>query len=201
MRTRLDLIMCMLGTLVLIGGLFLMRNRNKPSRTSCILQLSTIGNALQSYAQEHGGLPPSIRSSEGGTSEFSSDPKLTFKHFQALAPYIGSCASFICPNDSREAAAAPSILSNTNISYFMNVDSRYGDSQVLLVGDRNLTSKEAVLTTVTRDSSLDWHSEMGLHGDHGYVLTGDGAVVRLNSTEIANFRTNAPSSGYRLAFP
>src|SRR5262249_30263765 len=93
-------------------------------------------------------------------------------------------------------------LSDTNLSYFINVEAtnRFGNS--LLCGDRNITNRAPVgsrLVPLTKVHSLAWTKE--LHSGKGNLGFDDGRVDQFNNRTVGAAIEALQSATNWLAVP
>jgi len=106
-----------------------------------------------------------------------------FRHFQAMSNELSTPKILACPADTRKLAPGFSVLSNTNISYFVSLDAKDSAPQVLLAGDHNLMTNgvpvPSGLLELTTNLTASWTARM--HKNAGNVAFGDGHVDTLSS--------------------
>src|SRR6185503_3654461 len=161
--------------------------RAQARRLQCGSQLKQIGLAFHSFSHDHNSqFPMKVSTNSGGSKEFadaasrlSGDFYFTYRHFQPLATHLLSPTLLKCPVDHRRTAATnfPD-LHNGNVSYFINADSEFGNSQSILAGDANL-ARVASRMQIAERGALAWNAEM--HHLSGNVLFGDGHVEQWNN--------------------
>jgi prepilin-type processing-associated H-X9-DG protein len=175
---------------VLLGGLlwaFVSPTRRVRSYLSCSQNLKQFGLATRLFADDHRNLPPwEFSTNEGGTLEFRMSGEQTFRHFQAQSNYIIAWPILVCPQDTRKAAKNWENLANTNVSYFVGLDSKPSLDSSILAGDRNIASSTGTILQVNEQTPLQWVKSVGLHGDRGHLVFGDGHVEELDSVGWSN---------------
>jgi hypothetical protein len=173
-------------------------------RIMCVHNLKEIGLAEQVWAGDHGDkFSFQLPQSNGGTMEFTAAAN-AWRHFQILskgsdAPQAGrnpgwesrlldAPSVFICPTDSdrlRKSATNFTALSNSNVSYFIGLDSLPTDPQTIFSGDRNLTNglriKNGILE-LPANIPAGWTGEM--HKRVGNVALADGSVQQVSMTGL-----------------
>src|SRR5207247_4840398 len=84
----------------------------------------------------------------------------------------------VCPTDTRRPASGFSVLSNTNVSYFLGLDADESTPQLWIAGDRNLTTNGVPLPTglveLRPGAVVGW--TRALHRGVGNVALSDGSV-------------------------
>ena len=163
------------------------RARAQARRIQCASQLKQIGLAFHSFAHDHNSqFPMKVSTNSGGSKEFadaasrlSGDFYFAYRHFQPLATHLLGPTLLKCPVDHRRTAATNfTDLHNGNVSYFINADSEFGNSQSILAGDANL-ARIASRIQIAERGALAWNAEM--HHLSGNVLFGDGHVEQWNN--------------------
>ena len=158
------------------------RARTRARQIQCASQLKQIGLAFHSFSHDHNSqFPMKVSTNSGGSKEFadaasrlSGDFYFAYRHFQPLATHLLSPTLLKCPVDHRRTAATNfTDLHNGNVSYFINADSEFGNSQSILAGDANL-ARIASRMQIAERGALAWNAEM--HHLSGNVLFGDGHV-------------------------
>jgi prepilin-type N-terminal cleavage/methylation domain-containing protein/prepilin-type processing-associated H-X9-DG protein len=184
------------------------RVRARARRVHCASQLKQIGIAFHSFAHDHNNdFPMKVSTNAGGSKEFvdaanrlNGDFYFAYRHFQPLSNYIVLPVLLRCPVDTRRTAATSfSQLQNSNVSYFINAASEFGDSQSILAGDANLADAASRLP-MPGDRAIAWNAEM--HHFAGNVLFGDGHVEQWrNEMWVASSGHGAPGGDLYLPVP
>jgi len=108
----------------------------------------------------------------------------------------------LCPADVQRAFVTSfSGLKNTNISYFVGLDTQDTTPQMLLAGDRNLTNGLAVTNHVlylATNRLTGWAHE--LHSFNGNIGFADGSVQQFGMSFLMKTVTNAGVAN-RLLMP
>ncbi len=173
-------VLVVIGTLVVVFAFLLPArvDNHKPFAPICMSHLRQIDIGFIMYADENkGDLPMQISTNDDGTMEYLSCNE-TFPHFQKLSPYILNLNTMVCPTDkNRHAAENYRLLTDTNLSYFLNADTSTNDpSTSILAGDRNLQANgQAVspgLFTMTTNLDMGWTRD--LHPNQGFLAFADG---------------------------
>ncbi len=107
-----------------------------------------------------------------------------FPHFQLLSNELSTPKVLVCPNDEKRSPAANFAVgfSDTNLSYFLGLDSARENSSSLLSGDRNLTNRPVtgtVVVSVTTNLILGWGKD--LHSGKANVCFGDGSARQVQN--------------------
>lgn len=138
------------------------------TESSCMNNQEKIAIAFIMFQGDNKGrFPWQISVTNGGSMEFRLDghPAAQFK---VLSPYFNKFSVFICPADTgKYASANTNIFSDSNVSYFLNVDiainntiSSNNASTMILSGDRHLEANgkpvNSGLFTYTTNMVLNW---------------------------------------------
>lgn len=178
------------------------RNARSP-RIACVYNLKNIGLAFRVWATDnHDHFPMQVSVADGGTMELISNG-LVAPHLRAMSNEL-SPKILVCPNDTirTEATNFTSDLTETNISYFINVDTSEENPTNLLSGDRNLTNQAlagARFVIFTNTSTIGWTKE--IHSEKGNLLFGDGHVGQFNNGSKRLVITIPVGTTNRLAVP
>lgn len=180
-------IVAILATLILPA---LERARARARRVQCVHQLKQVGLAFHSFAHDHNNsFPMQTGTNAGGSKEFADaaaritgDFYFAYRHFQPLASHLLNPAPLKCPVDRRRAIATNfATMHNGNVSYFVNADAEFGNSQSILAGDGNLIAQGSRVLLAS-EHSLSWNAEM--HYLAGNVLFGDGHVEQWRNAPL-----------------
>jgi prepilin-type processing-associated H-X9-DG protein len=177
--------------------------KKKASIITCNNCLKQIGLSFPIFANDHSGtFPMGISTNKGGSLEYLAASEM-FRHFQVMSNELSTPVILICPADIRKAAKSFSVLSNTNISYFVGVDANDRFPQSLLAGDRNLMTNGIPvgggLLILATSVTVGWTAAM--HNGAGNVALGDGSVQQLNSKRSLDQLAASGVATNRLAIP
>jgi prepilin-type processing-associated H-X9-DG protein len=177
------------------------RNKAKAKRFTCINNLKQIGLAFKTWptGEEY---PMGISLTNGGTMELTNS-SLVFRTFLVMSNELMTPKILACPADDRVPAAAfDATLSNSNVSYFIGLDSSEEAPQMFLAGDRNLTNglpvNNGVLLLPT-NCAVGWDHQ--LHQGYGNVLLCDGSVQQLASPRLWQQLCATGTNGIRIMMP
>ncbi|HXC97873.1 MAG TPA: H-X9-DG-CTERM domain-containing protein [Verrucomicrobiae bacterium] len=127
---------------------------------------------------------------------------------------LASPKILLCPYDDRQLAPAIVLanggtvsdfanLSNSNISYFIELDADETSPAMLLSGDRNLVTNGADvvpgLVVLGTNSAMGWSAKM--HNGKGNILLADGSVQRTTPSSLQTLLSNTGTNMNRLAVP
>jgi len=194
---------------VLLPGLA--KAKMKAQRISCVGRLKQIGLSFRIWASDHTNSitgadqnPMQVSTNQGGTLEYIALGE-TFRHFQVISNELSTPILLACPSDTRLATTNFTTgLSNTNVSYFVGLDADETNPQMLLAGDRNITTlsrKQPVngVLTLTTNDVISWTRAM--HKLQGNVALADGSVQQLSTPKLREALHNSGAATNRLAFP
>src|SRR6266496_420403 len=135
------------------------------AKTTCSATLRSIYLADCSFSDDHGKrFPWLVPASEGGTEEFNDIGDKAYTHIQVLSNDLLVTQATICPQDIREPAKRWSSMANTNVSYFVGLNSEPNLPNAILAGDRNITAASSISLRFTESVPISWVKSVGLHG-------------------------------------
>ena len=189
--------------LVALAVPVLVKAKAKSRNISCNCRLKQIGLSFRIFANDHGdAFPMTVSTNKGGSMEFVPTSEV-FQHFRAMSNELSTPKVLVCPADKRKAARSFAVLSNTNISYFVSLDAVDTFPQMLLAGDRNLTTNGVPVGTglleLTNNVSLGWTT--ALHKNSGNVVLGDGSVQPFTNRRLLDQVAHSEVVTNRLLIP
>ena len=202
--TKLELAIVVGVVVLLVAAVIpaVVRVNFKASRESCVSRLKQTGVAARIFAMDNSGdYPWALSTNRGGTLEFTTSGTETFRHFQVLSNELNSVRVILCPEDLRSPALSWAGLSNSNISYFVNLACTDASSGSVLGGDRNISDRGSFILEARPGSAPKWVPNVGLHGARGSVLFGDGSVQVLGSWRLAKAFSESGVATNRLSIP
>ena len=117
-----------------------------------------------------------------------------------------SYASFkvlVCFSDTKRKPVPDfTKFSNANLSYFVGLDAREDNPQLVLSGDRNITGgtlSNGFLRWLTPQTEAGWTSE--IHVNAGNVGLADGSVQQMTTATLRQQLAAQTSAVIRLAIP
>jgi competence protein ComGC len=152
MKPRLDLqrtaamtlmeVLTVIATLVLLIAIFLpglASMKRKHSHLYCMSNLKMIGVCYWVWGADHDGkYPMQISVTNEGDMELVASGNVA-AYFRVVSNELVNPEILICPEDTKLIPATNfATLSNSNISYFVNLDAADTQPQSLLLGDDNL---------------------------------------------------------------
>jgi hypothetical protein len=110
----------------------------------------------------------------------------------------------VCPADTRTAANNFTRLNNQNISYFVGLDAKDSNPQMLLDGDRNITADNEPVNGILKlvpGQRVSWTQD--IHVNQGNIGLSDGSVQQCSDSALQNFLQNsgAPTNTWRISLP
>ena len=176
--------------------------RSKAQRIHCVNNLKNIGLAFRIYATDHGNrFPMEAPASEKGNREFLAQAG-SFKYFLGLSNELATPKLLICRADKRPSVDSWIGLGPSNISYFIGLNTRVTNAQMLLAGDRNITNGVAPnggILDLVPSRPAGWTHEIHLH--QGNVVLVDGSVHQLNDSRLRETLSNSGDSTNRILLP
>jgi len=108
--------------------------KNKARRIACVNNLKEISIAMHLFVTDNEKYPWRLLQSEGGSFARS----FVYYSFLTMSNELETLNLLACPSDRRVFAPDWGSLRDTNISYFLGVDTKEERSGMLLVGDWNI---------------------------------------------------------------
>jgi len=177
---------------------------DRSRRIQCVNNLKQCGLAFRIWEGDNNDrYPMDVPVANGGTKECTTGAE-TYRHFQVMSNELSTPKILVCPNDDYAAAADFVHLNNSHVSYFVGLDAKETDPQMLLAGDRNITGGSApekgVLKLVPGEP-VAWTS--AIHNHSGNVGLADGSVQQFTSSGLFTALKNSgsPTNTWRLALP
>ncbi len=176
----------------------------RSTRILCVNNLRQVGIAETVWAGDHGDkFSFQLSQTNGGTMEFTTGAN-AWRHFQVLSNELFTPRILICPEDDFHTAAATNFnfLSNSNLSYFIGLDSTVTNPQGLLSGDCNITNGTSIkngILELTTNQPAAWTA--GTHKKVGNVTLSDGSVQQVSITGLRIAVENAGVFTNHLQMP
>ena len=205
-------VVIVVALLGLILALFLPHpcgSRVKASRINCLSNLKQVGLATRIWAGDHGdSLPVEVSTNEGGLSELFNQVVVS-DIFRVMSNELSVPKVVLCPADIRDEAESFESFNDANVSYFFSLDAKDTHPNMILAGDRNLSTNATgkypkLLSGLERiDASrpgLGWTK--ALHEHEGNVALADGSAMQLDFERLGN-QIQLTDSGLtnRVLFP
>jgi competence protein ComGC len=202
--TLIELIVIVAFTLLLLLTLLpgMNRAKDRSRRIGCASNLKQVGLAFRTFPPYSKDVfPMNLEASKGGSLESTTNGEV-FRHFQALSNELSTPYVLVCPADSRPRATNFVYLSNSNVSYFLDLDATASTPGMFLAGDRNLTNGTALspsrILLLTSNHPAGWTHE--LHKLTGNVALSDGSVQGITTSTMRQAITPSGETN-RLAIP
>jgi prepilin-type processing-associated H-X9-DG protein len=197
-------VLVVIATLVFFIAIFLpalASMKRKHSHLYCMSNLKMIGVCYRVLVEDHDGkYPKQMSVANEGVIELV-DAGNVAAYFRVMSNELVNPEILICPEDIQHISAANfASLENSNISYFITLDTVETQPQSLLSGDDNLMVNgkrvHSGILNLHPNDLVTWTKER--HQGAGNILLGDGSVQQASSADLtspARFPTN------RLAIP
>ena len=177
----------------------------KAQRVACFSHLLQIGLAHRLWSGDFGGTnclnPPQVSTNAGGALEPAVQGQV-WRVFQLMSNELNTPKILACPTDTRRRAASFSVLSNTNLSYFISLDANENHPHSLLSGDRNLEVAGQPLpagaVTLTTNH-VGWTDAQ--HQGCGNVGLADGSGRQLSNAGLRVYLVEEGLATNRLVIP
>jgi prepilin-type N-terminal cleavage/methylation domain-containing protein len=161
----------------------LAKARRRAGQIQCLGNVKELASAMHLFKTDNGKYPWRLPISEGGTQTRGK----AADHFKVMEGDIRNPTILRCPADTRIAATSFATLSNTNVSYFVGIESYEDKPNMFLVGDRNLeggrsgrdcavADVKGVATAYTSNEipNVNWSTEM--HRKSGNIALSDASA-------------------------
>jgi type II secretory pathway pseudopilin PulG len=163
--------------------------KEKAKRIVCINNLKQIGTGMHAFAAEHGKYPWRVEIDEGGSYR----RQRVFYTFQAMQRELETAKLLVCPSDKRQVAETWATLKDTNVSYFVGIDTREDRSGMLLAGDWNIeggknketcpvasvTNAVAIAFGTAQLPNIRWSA--AVHSRRGNISIGDASAHQVDA--------------------
>jgi hypothetical protein len=137
----------------------------------------------------------SVSTNDGGALEFAESCAVS-RIFQLMSNEVSIPKILLCPTDTnRERATNFVTLSDTNISYFVNLDADATRAQTILFGDRNISTNGQLMSWILRlpaAGPVTWTAD--LHKHAGNLALADGSSQQSTDSSISNAFAKARAS-------
>lgn len=166
--------------------------KERARRITCLNNLKQIGASFILFANDYGKYPWRVPASEGGSRSKTN----VFATFKTIEKELSSPRILKCPSDdSRKVAKNFMELSDSNISYFIGVDTRENKISMMLAGDRNLegglagrdcpiANVKKVAYEFTKKSAEYAYWSNTIHKGVGVVVIGDSSAHIVNAKKV-----------------
>jgi prepilin-type N-terminal cleavage/methylation domain-containing protein len=201
---ELLVVVAILGLLAVLLLPALARAKEKARRIVCVDNLKQVSLAVHLFATDHERYPWRVPVAEGG----SYARQRVFYSFQSMQSEIEALKVLVCPSDARTVASSWASLLDTNISYFLGIDTREDRTGMLLVGDWNIegglkrqncpvaavNTRVAIAFGLPEIPKVYWSDV--LHRRVGNVSVGDASAHQVDAAATREFlRSSGDDSG------
>jgi hypothetical protein len=169
--------------IVLAGLAFGAKRIRRGSVAECPHHLKEIYVSYEVFTSEGGVLFPEFQSKSSTANLISIPPGRVADAYRLLCSNGLASASTVCPRDTRRPASTVVSLTNSNLSYFISINTEAHEPNIILAGNRNLSESKRAIHLAT-ESLLRWRPNEGLHGTNGYLLLRDGSVRLAGEDEL-----------------
>ena len=166
--------------------------KERARRIVCVNNLKQIGAAFFLFANDYGYYPWRVSVKNGGSRSQTN----VYATFKVLEKELSAPRILKCPSDElRYPAKSFNQLNNSNISYFIGVDTKENKISMMLAGDRNLeggkpntdcpiadVKKVAYEFTKKRIKMAYWSNTV--HKGVGVVAIGDSSAHIVNTKKV-----------------
>lgn len=200
--TKVDVLVVLGAVLVFIMlvPVYLHNARARAQRLNCVSNLKQIGLGLRMWANDHQeNFPWQASTNEAGTLEYAESPDV-WRHFQAASNELITAKILACPTDlDRVRTPTWTPLGNTNVSYFLSVDTNSPVPSRLLAGDRFVSTNDQVFSGLLVTTNWQLLRTLPRRDRHaGNIAFSDGSVAQLSTAGVREAFSNRT---VRLAIP
>ena len=204
------MLLAIVTVVILVVGVlpqFARKGRGTSKQIRCVSNLKQISLGFRLYAGDHNDAYPAFN-----------ETNAAWQYFQAAGHEMGSPYILRCPVDAqRDLKSKPArdfedppqansfahpAFRNAAMSYFHCADADRNDPEMLLAGDRNITTDGKMrsgLLTLTANSPAMWTKD--LHKNKGTVALADGSVQQVAIPGLQE-QLKKPTNGVqRLVLP
>jgi prepilin-type N-terminal cleavage/methylation domain-containing protein len=198
-------LLVVIGIIAILASLLLPalgRAKEKGRRISCVNNLKQVTMAMHLFATDNERYPWRLPIDEGG----SKDRQRVYWSFLAMQNEISSLNILSCPSDRRDIANHWTSLRDTNISYFVGVDTKEGRPGMMLVGDWSLAGGRpnrncpvaGVIGRTMEFARIDiprlfWRAKP--HGGVGNVSVGDASAHQVSANGAREILLSSDDDG------
>lgn len=181
-------VVVLIATLVLVlSFLFifrLARVSNSSNRITCVNNLKQIHLSFRIYAGDNRDrFPMNISTNE---KPVVNEATPVYQYFKLTENELGTPKVVICPSDTNRIRITNFIsFDNSNVSYFIGLDSNESLTNSMVAGDRNIsngTLPENGLLRLTAKQKVGFTKD--IHKQQGNIALGDGSVRQITSKQL-----------------
>jgi type II secretory pathway pseudopilin PulG len=203
--TRVELVV-VISVVVLLAAVLLPALTNakaKADRIQCTNNLKQMGLSFRIFATDDAdSFPMQPMTNRSGAPAYLSSGD-AYRYFLSMSNELGNPLILRCPADrTRTSATNWATFKNENLSYFVSLDAKETEPQMMLNGDSNLTTNDVPvkpgLLVLTPKMNVGWTAER--HLSTGNVVLGDGSVLQSSSIRLLEQNRNSAVTN-RLLIP
>jgi competence protein ComGC len=209
---ELIVVMAVIAVLAFLIASALKRDRARGGYIDSVNHVKQIGLAFRLWSNDHGGLPPSmVSTNQGGAMELVEAGSVA-GYFQAMSNELGTVRIMkYMLDEERKAATNWAELTDDNISYFIVPEADGKVPELWLAGARNLAANGVPLKpgmfTMPAAPSIGWIDNLDVR-QHALCYA-DGHVEKPTSSQLQRSAANAfikhlvttTNDSFRLAIP
>ena len=193
--------------------------KRKAQRINCVNNLKQVGLSVRLWGGDNNDrYPMAVSTSLGGSSEYvyvnntagslASGKTGVTNVFQVMSNELGTAKILLCTSDSRASGAATNFTQlaagsgYTYISYFIVGDAAEQYPQMILAGDRNITSVSAASTNLLVSGTSSYGSgktfywtQNDMHQKSGNIGLADGSVAQVTVNGLLQQLTAGTNGG------
>jgi len=179
-------------------------NKAKATRINCVNNLKEIGLSFRTWALDNqDNYPMRVSITNHGAMELASTG-LLFSVFQVMSNELSTPKVLRCPTDTKRKCANgfTTAFGNSNLSYFVGIDSTDTNPQMFLAGDRNITNgvtPNRGLLDLSSDQPAGWTEDF--HDRQGNVGLADGSVQQFSRSKLQEALKYTGSTNNRILLP
>ena len=190
-------------TFIVLGQLGRAHSTSMP--ISCANNLRQTALAVRVWEGDNKDKYPwQVPAAQGGSMDFITGPN-AFRHLQVMSNELSTPKVVFCPMETdrdRFVATNFSAFCNSNVSFFIGVDSSETNATMLLAGDHNITNGTPVrngILNLTTNHLSGWTAE--LHNKVGNIALADGSVQQVSIAGLQTAVANSGATSNRLQMP
>lgn len=180
------------------------RAKEKVRQQQCGENLKVIGVAFHLWSTDSSDwFPTQVPDRRGGAQQAITRGEV-WRAFQVMSNELAEPRFLICPSDNRLAVPAFAGLQfNSNVSYFIGMDTSADQPQMFLSGDPNLevdgvATKSGIVMLQTNDT-VGWTA--AIHKRSGNIALADGSVLPFDKQRMNEALARTGVTTNRLALP
>jgi hypothetical protein len=201
-------VLIVVGVLLLLAAVLLPGLTTRGPRRmhlDCTNNQKQIGLAFRIWEGDNNDrYPMAVSATNGGAMEavLAGNP---MQVFQVMSNELGTTVILVCPADKYRhwATNFNSLLTATNVSYFVNPDAEEINPQDVMIGDDNLqiygTRLKSGLRIISTNDPVSWGPDR--HKHVGNLGMADGSCQSATDTGLRVYLSLASTNTIRLAIP